>query len=70
MGESIPAVASKGGDVALTTDGAGIAAALESIVANLSRDQIYDDVVMSLHTKSTGSMHKSVFSFRAYRHRR
>ena len=69
MGESLPVTASSGGNVALTADGAGIATALESIVAHFSRDQSYDDVVMTLHSESAHGVHKNVFSFRAYRRR-
>jgi hypothetical protein len=69
---NLPTIANGGGDVALAgeaTCGTGVASAIRSLTTTLNRHSDFDDVNISLHCESTPNGERSVFSYRAYRHR-
>ena len=74
MSDNLPTVAPQGGEVALAggASGAGIASALQNLIANLNhKSEVFDGVDVSLHceTKPDGGS-RSVFSYRCYKHHR
>jgi hypothetical protein len=66
---NLPTVA---GDIALAADGAGIASALQTLVAGLNhRSEAFDDIYVTLHCESTANgASRSILSYRTYKHRR
>jgi len=71
MTNNLPTVTANG-DVALDATGSGIVPALQSLVANLNHDaKAFDDINVSLHVESMADgASRSVFSYRAYKHKR
>lgn len=74
MSDNLPTVAPNGGEVALAggASGAGIASALQNLIANLNhKSEAFDDINVSLHCETSpdgGS--RSVFSYSCYKHHR
>ena len=69
---NLPVVSNSGDSVSLTSEGANIASAIQSLVAHLHhRSETFDDVAASLHheVKPDGTS-RSVFSYHAIRHQR
>ncbi len=68
---NLPADAT-GHDVALDAAGAGIVPALQTLIAGISqRSEVFDDVHVTLHSETAADgAHRSVFSYRAYKHRK
>ena len=68
MTDNLPAISADRGDIALV--GVDAIAALQSVMSGLNHAD-YDDINVTMHSESKpDGATRSVFSFRAYRHKR